>query len=83
MADCSLGRDAALASFRSRGHVGHMLDDAARLKGTSYVAHPAWPLATHNSKLTARRLVITFVPTTRRRYVPTAACSPGSGHEVR
>src|SRR5271163_2225434 len=41
-----------------------LLDDAARLKGTSDVAHPVWPVATQNGQLTARRLVITFVPTT-------------------
>jgi hypothetical protein len=29
-----------------------------------HVARPAWPVATPKSKLTARRLVITFVPTT-------------------
>jgi hypothetical protein len=44
-----------------------LLDDAARRKGTSDVACPVWPLATRNSKLTARRLVITFVPTTSRK----------------
>ena len=29
-----------------------------------HVARPVWPMATHKDKLTARRLVITFVPTT-------------------
>jgi hypothetical protein len=29
----------------------------------SHVARPVWPVATRKSKLTARRLVITFVPT--------------------
>jgi hypothetical protein len=43
------------------------LDDAARLKGTSDIARPALPMATHRGKLTARRLVITFVPTTGRK----------------
>jgi hypothetical protein len=42
-----------------------LLDDAERLKGRSDVARPAWPVATHKGKLTARRLVITFVPTVR------------------
>ena len=41
-----------------------LLDDAARLKGTSDIAHLVWPVATHKGELTARRLVITFVPTT-------------------
>jgi hypothetical protein len=45
----------------------------------SHVARRAWSVATHQGELTARRLVITFVPTTGRRYVPTAACSPGRG----
>jgi hypothetical protein len=40
------------------------VDDAARLKGKSDVACPVWPVATQQDKLTARRLVITFVPTT-------------------
>jgi hypothetical protein len=31
-----------------------------------HVARPVWPVATHKGKLTARRLVITFVPTTSR-----------------
>src|SRR5271155_4342036 len=44
-----------------------LLDDAARRKGTSDVACPVWPLATRISKLIARRLVITFVPTTSRK----------------
>ena len=44
-----------------------LLDDAARLKGTSDVAHPVWPMATHKGELTATRLVITFVPTTGMR----------------
>src|SRR3984957_7646211 len=66
---------AAVSSFRST-FVGwardsprnfSLLDDAARLKGTSDVAHPVWPVATHKGKLTARRLVITFVPTTGRK----------------
>jgi hypothetical protein len=39
-----------------------LLDDAARLKGRSDVARPVWPVATDKSQLTARRLVITFVP---------------------
>ena len=34
---------------------------------TSDVARPVWPVATRNSNLTARRLVITFVPTTGRK----------------
>src|SRR3984957_15370051 len=42
-----------------------LLDDAARLKGTPDVAHLLWPVATRISKLTARRLVITFVRATR------------------
>ena len=44
-----------------------LLDDAARLKGTSDVAHLVWPVATHKGELTGRRLVITFVPTTSRK----------------
>ena len=44
-----------------------LLDDAARLKGTSDVARPVWPGATHKGQLTGRRLVITFVPTTSWR----------------
>jgi hypothetical protein len=32
-----------------------------------HVARPAWPAATHKGKLTARRLVITFVPTHRAK----------------
>jgi hypothetical protein len=31
-----------------------------------HVARPVWPMATHKGQLTARRLVITFVPTTGR-----------------
>jgi hypothetical protein len=34
-------------------------------RGTSDVARPVWPVATHKGELTARHLVITFVPTTR------------------
>jgi hypothetical protein len=32
-----------------------------------HVARPVWPAATHSGTLTARRLVITFVPTTGRK----------------
>src|SRR5271163_3778022 len=45
-----------------------LLDNAARLKGTPDVAHLVSPVATRISKLTARRLVITFVPTTTSPY---------------
>jgi hypothetical protein len=31
---------------------------------------PVWPVATHQAKLTARRLVITFVPTTGKTPMP-------------
>jgi hypothetical protein len=48
------------------------LDDAARLKGTSDVARSVWPTATHKGKLTGRRLVITFVPTTGWKLVAIA-----------
>jgi hypothetical protein len=41
-----------------------LLDDAARLKGTSDVARPVWSVTTHQGELTARRLAITFVPMT-------------------
>jgi len=34
-----------------------------------HVARPVWPVATRTSKLTARRLVITFVPTPSRKLV--------------
>src|SRR5271156_3940033 len=44
-----------------------LLDNAARLKGTPDVAHLVSPVATRISKLTARRLVITFVPTPSRK----------------
>jgi hypothetical protein len=48
------------------------LDDVARLKGqVRYIAHPVWPVATHQGELTARRLVITFVPTTVISCPPT------------
>ena len=40
-----------------------LLDDVARPKGRSDVPCPVWPVATHQGELTARRLVITFVPT--------------------
>jgi hypothetical protein len=32
----------------------------------SDVARPVWPVATHTGQLTARRLVVTFVPTAFR-----------------
>src|ERR1700739_99096 len=65
---------AAVSSFRSTflgwarasPRKSSWSDDAARLKGTSDVAHPVWPVATQRGKLTARRLVITFVPTAGR-----------------
>ena len=34
---------------------------------TSDVARPLWPMTTHNSELTAGRLVIAFVPTAGRK----------------
>jgi hypothetical protein len=62
-----------------------LLDDAARLKGTSDIARPVWPVATLAGELTARRLVITFVPTPvadaemgRRGRRNEALSSPGS-----
>jgi hypothetical protein len=44
------GGFAAVSELRRRG-VG------------SAIARPVWPVATHKGELTARRLVITFVPT--------------------
>ena len=44
-----------------------LVDEIAQLKGRSDVPCPAWPVATHQGELTARRLVITFVPTTGRK----------------
>ena len=35
-----------------------------RANSRQHVARPVWPVATHRGVLTARRLVITFVPTT-------------------
>jgi hypothetical protein len=35
-----------------------------------HVAGPVWPAATHKGKPTARRLVITFVPTTDSDQMP-------------
>jgi hypothetical protein len=32
------------------------------------IARPVWRVATHDSKLTVRRLVTTFVPTTSRNW---------------
>jgi Adenylate and Guanylate cyclase catalytic domain len=49
------------------GHDASVLDDAERLKGRSDVPCPVWPVTTDQGKLTARRLVITFVPTTGRK----------------
>jgi hypothetical protein len=51
-----------------------LLDSAARLKGTSDVACPVWPVATLEGELTARRLVITFVPMRRDGVRAVATC---------
>jgi hypothetical protein len=40
---------------------------AHRAISRQHVARPVWPMATHQGKLTARRLVITFVATTGRK----------------
>src|SRR6201999_4624241 len=37
-----------------------------------HVAHLVWPAATHSDELTARRLVITFVPTTVDQAPPSS-----------
>src|SRR3984885_12247190 len=55
---------AAMRVARRSKRQTSLLDNAVRLKGTPDVAHVVWPVATRISKLTARRLVITFVPTT-------------------
>ena len=52
----------------SAGRAGPWLAKPARpvpppREDMSHVARPVWPVATRKSKLTARRLVITFVPT--------------------
>jgi len=41
-----------------------------------HVARPVWPVTTHQGELTARRLVITFVPTTGRKLggLPSGGC---------
>ena len=60
---------AAMRVARRSKRQTSLLDNAARLKGTPDVAHLVWPVATRISKLTARRLVITFVPTTSGKLV--------------
>jgi Domain of unknown function (DUF1508) len=51
-----------------------VLDDAERLKDRSDVARPVWSVTTHQGKLTARRLVITFVPMRRDGVRAAATC---------
>ena len=54
---------AAMRVARRSKRQTSLLDNAVRLKGTPDVAHLVWPVAMRISKLTARRLVITFVST--------------------
>jgi hypothetical protein len=54
------------------GHAGHsggtaMIFKARIIRRLCQCARPSGPLATHKGELTARRLVITFVPTTSRK----------------
>jgi integrase len=65
-----------------RCHSTSLLDDAARLNGTSDVPCPVWPVATHRGKLTAGRLVITFVPSGARTSAASLAISAGANPKV-
>src|SRR5271168_1679482 len=67
IARAAIAMAAAMRVTRRSMRQTSLLDDATRLKGTSDIAHPVWPTATQQGKLTGRRLVITFVPITTRK----------------